>query len=68
MVQYSANQDVFIRDRCKMVWNKEEENKFGQMEVIMKENGLMIKLMVLEDLYILMEMSMKEIGAMILVY
>ena len=40
-------------------------NKFGQMEVIMKENGLMIKPMVLEDLYILMEMSMKVIGLMI---
>ena len=35
---------------------------FGRMEVIIKEIGIMICLMVLEDMYIKIKKHMKEIG------
>lgn len=43
-------------------WGKEKVSKFGLMVVNMRENGKIIKLMVMAHFFIQMEMSMKETG------
>lgn len=47
------------------ILDKEKEGKYGQTARCMKDGGKIIKLMVEEDLFMQMEMSMMVNGSMI---